>query len=298
MPLVSVVIPTYNRSELLRRAVESVLGQTLADLECVVVDDASTDATAQIIAGFDDERLVYVRHENNLHASAARNTGIAAAKGRLVAFLDDDDEWFPKKLARQVDLIQSLPSRFGLVYCWMDYCDPHGNVVRRHCPVHRGYVFPQVLDRQRIGNSSTLLVRREVLTPDLVWDESLYRGNDGDFIRRVCRKYEVDFVPEVLVRVHTGHGHQRITNTTDSGIQEAIKGQMVKLVKFRDELTKYPRQAANIYAIIGAHYSQLGDRRRSLAMYFKALRVCPYCVEVYVSFMRSLKAELEMRIGA
>ena len=295
MPLVSVVIPTHNRSALLKRAVESVLQQTFAALECIVVDDASVDNTAQVVQGFADERVVYVRHENNRHASAARNTGITHARGSLVAFLDDDDEWLPTKLAKQVRLIQSLPGQVGLVYCWMDYYDGQGKLVARHHPTYRGYVFPYVLDRQRIGGCPTLLVRRGILTPELMWDESLHRGNDGDFIRRVCQRYEVDFVPEVLVRVHTGHGHQRITDSKESSIRYAIRGQEIKLVKFRGELAKYPKQTANIYAIIAYHHFQLGDWRRGVALYGKAVHTCPFSAQVYVGLMRSVKAVLLRR---
>ena len=91
--LVSVVIPTHNRGDLLPRAIRSVLQQTYLNLQCIVVDDASTENTAQVVYQFEDDRLVYLFHESNRGASAARNTGIAHAKGKLIAFLDDDDEW-------------------------------------------------------------------------------------------------------------------------------------------------------------------------------------------------------------
>lgn len=109
MPEVSVIIPTHNRQRLVSRAVRSVLNQTYEDLECIVVDDASSDGTPQVIQTIEDERLVYLRHDRNRGASGARNTGIRAAKSSLIAFLDDDDEWLPEKLVKQVPLLKALP---------------------------------------------------------------------------------------------------------------------------------------------------------------------------------------------
>lgn len=291
-PTVSVIIPTHNRASLLSRAIHSVLGQTYTYLECIVVDDASTDDIEQVVKQFKDERLVYLRHETNRQTSAARNTGIAYAKGELIAFLDDDDEWLPTKLEKQVPFIQSLQTNVAMVYCWMDYYDDKGRLVQEHHPMYRGYVFPHVLDRQRIGGCPTLLVRRAVIENVGGFDESLPRGNDGDFIRRICLEYEVDFVPEVLVKVHVGHGHKQITRYDEQGIRNAIKGHYTKLIKFRDQLQKYPKQAANIYASIAHHYSQLDDWQNSLVFYWKALRTFPFSAKVYVSLLRSLKEKV------
>ena len=128
-PLVSVIIPTRNRVEMLCRAVNSVLSQTFDNLECIVVDDESHDNTEKVINSFEDDRLKYFRHEKNKGASAARNTGIRQSKGGLIAFLDDDDEWIATKLEKQVPLLKGLPERFGMVYCWMDYYDANNKLV-------------------------------------------------------------------------------------------------------------------------------------------------------------------------
>ena len=101
-PVVSVIIPTYNRAHLIGRAIRSVLDQTYQDWELIVVDDASTDDIPGIVKGFTDGRVKYIRHDENKGAAAARNTGIQAARGAYIAFLDSDDEWLPEKLERQV----------------------------------------------------------------------------------------------------------------------------------------------------------------------------------------------------
>lgn len=290
--LVSVIIPTHNRAELLPRAIRSVLGQTYLNLECIVVDDASTDNTRQVIQHFNDERLVYLRHEINRYASAARNTGIACARGELIAFLDDDDEWLPTKLEKQVALIQNLPARVGMVYCWMDYFDTQEHLVNEHHPTHIGHVFPLVLGQQRIGGCPTLLVRRSVVKQVGGFDEELPRGNDGDFILRVCHDYDVDFVPEVLVKVYVDHAYERISQFDEQGIRNAIKGHQAILSKFHDELHKYPKQVANRYAIVAYYYSQLGCWQDSLKFYWQAVKTFPFSFRIYRHILRTLKVAI------
>src|ERR1051325_11615249 len=117
--LVSTIIPTYNRDELIGRSVQSVLSQTYQLLEVIVVDDASTDDTRDRIETLQqvDPRIQYVRHERNRGAQAARNTGIQAAKGEFIAFLDSDNEWLPQKLERQMPLFSHKADSPAAVYC-------------------------------------------------------------------------------------------------------------------------------------------------------------------------------------
>jgi len=115
MPKVSVIIPTYNRAEFLRSAIESALTQTYTDLEIIVSDDKSTDHTKEVVRSFIDERTKYIRNKGKKGVSAARNSAILASKGEYIAFLDDDDEWFPDKLQRQVEVLDhSRPNICGV----------------------------------------------------------------------------------------------------------------------------------------------------------------------------------------
>lgn len=270
----------------------SVLNQTYEPLELIVVDDASDDGTADLVDSFDDPRVSYYAHETRRYASAARNTGINSARGEYIAFLDDDDEWLATKLAKQVALITGAPKDVGMVYCWMDHFDARGQLVGETHPTLRGHVFPQMLDRPRLGGCPTLLVRREVFDRIGGFDEQLPRGNDGDFMRRVCLKYAVDVVPEVLVHVHLGHGHERITSFDEQGIRNSLKSHRAKLLKFREELPKYPTQTASIYASIAHHYSQLGEWKNSVAFYLKAVRTAPTSGHVYFTALHSVKERL------
>ena len=107
MPLVSVVVPSYNRAALLQRTLRAILAQQITDLEVVVVDDGSTDETARTLAAA-DPRVAVIRHQQPAGVSAARNRGIAAARGEWIAFCDDDDLWSPHKLIRQLEAAEGV----------------------------------------------------------------------------------------------------------------------------------------------------------------------------------------------
>ena len=264
----------------MKRAIQSVLEQTYYELECIVVDDASEEQTEEAISSFEDDRLRYFRHEKNKGASAARNTGIRHSKGELIAFLDDDDEWMIDKLEKQVELLIKSKQNIGLIYSWMSYMKGQKELYLYN-PKLKGHIFKDMLDKQAIGNSSTLLVRRQVIEKIGGFDESLPRGNDGDFIRRVCRKYEVDYVPEVLVKVYTEHGSERISDQRKKSIKNSIKSQKLKLQKFPRELNYFPEKKSRIYIHIGNHYDELRQFNSALRFYFKAIIASPRNKNIY-----------------
>ena len=115
-PLVSVIIPTRNRAKFLARAIESVLKQKYSKIECIVVDDASMDNTKEAVLAFNDSRILYLRNKVRIKASGSRNRGIKAAKGHYIAILDDDDEWLPDKIKKQVIKFGSVSKKVGVIY--------------------------------------------------------------------------------------------------------------------------------------------------------------------------------------
>lgn len=286
--IVSVVLTTHNRSDLLPRAVRSVLSQTFGDFELIIVDDCSKDQTPEIVETFGDERIKYVRHKENRGLSAARNTGIRHASSEYIAFLDDDDEWLPTKLEKQVHLIQSLPESVGMVYCWMDYYDGDKVVTERH-PELRGSIFEQVLVSQPLGNGSTWLVRKSVIEALGGFDESLLRGIDGDFVRLVCRGYEVDFVSEVLVKVHIGHGKNRITQDDKKGLENRIVAKLNRLSKFSDDLRHFPAEYALTFSDLALLYFITGDYGQAIRYSGKSLIISPFSTGIYRNMFIGLR---------
>ncbi|MBT8423090.1 MAG: glycosyltransferase family 2 protein [Gammaproteobacteria bacterium] len=202
MPLVSVVIPAYNRAHTLVRALDSVIAQTLQDFEIVVVDDASTDNTAEVIRDYSDERIRYLRHDSNQFAAAARNTGIAAATGRYIAFLDSDDAWFPEKLERQIDLLDGDDSDCACSYTGA-IVNLAGGLQERteYRPKFSGDVTDAYLMNRFTIWTPTFLFRRDILKDIETFDTSLKRLEDVDFYLRILQQHRISVVTEPMVEL-------------------------------------------------------------------------------------------------
>ncbi|GAA0307785.1 glycosyltransferase family 2 protein [Halarchaeum salinum] len=212
-PRVSVVIPAYRRADVLPRAIDSALAQTMGDLEVIVVDDGSPDDTEAVVRAYDDPRVRSVAHETNRGVSAARNTGIDAARGDYVAFLDSDDEWLPRKLERQLATLDERGEGWIGVYC--DYATVGGGlgarlaalvsarVFRADAPREGGRELAASLLSMRVfmGPGSTLLVARDVLR-GIAFDEGLAIYEDWDLVLRLLARGNLAFVDEPLAVVH------------------------------------------------------------------------------------------------
>ncbi|KAF0675902.1 glycosyltransferase family 2 protein [Profundibacterium mesophilum] len=206
-PLVSVIIPTFDRAHLAERAVASVLGQTWRALELLVVDDGSRDDTGARLARITDPRLRVIRQENGGVASA-RNRGIAQARGDWIAFLDSDDTWHPEKLSRQMAVMLPLPARVGFCHTGLEIAEPGGSVLRHAAA--QGRIFePALLDNPVRAPTSSGLVRREVLNVIGGFDPSLPAIEDWDWLQRAARLYDVAAIPEPLALYRDDGADQR-----------------------------------------------------------------------------------------
>jgi glycosyltransferase involved in cell wall biosynthesis len=203
MPLVSVIIPTYNRAHTIERALQSIAAQTLQDFEIIVVDDASTDNTAAVVEQFNDPRVLYLRHEDNRHAGAARNTGMAAATGQYIAFLDSDDAWLPEKLERQVGLLENEDKDCGCSYTGA-IINFAGGLRKRSIdqPSYRGNVVaPYLLGKFTIW-TPTFMFRTELLEQVAPFDADLIRSEDVDFYLRLLQHSRLSCVSEPMVELY------------------------------------------------------------------------------------------------
>ena len=276
--IVSVVIPTHNRAKLLVRSVESVLRQTFSDLECIVVDDASSDSTPGVVAEImrKDSRVKYCRHEKNRYAAGARNTGISMASGKFIAFHDDDDEWLPTKLEKQLALFSKLPIDYGCVYCWADGVDGRGNIILQHRPSIRGDGFAKTLVKNAIGCTPSLLIRRDIIEQIGPWNENLRTEEDNEYIIRLCRIAKVDFVPEVLVRVHaTDEGPRNSMPVGREGLQLYLEAAEARYALFEKNQRQYPRQAAALKALMGNLHVRLNNTRAGIGCFLQAFSMAP-----------------------
>lgn len=270
-PLVSVIIPTHNRAEMLKRALKSVLAQTWEDYEVIVVSDGSTDDTDKVMASFKDPRIHFLQHEKSQGASAARNTGISHSRGDYVAFLDDDDEWTANKLEVQMPVIINSDDEVGLVYAWMEYYDID-KMIKKYTPEIRGDAFVEMLDKQAIGGCPTIIIKRKVIDIVKGFDEELPRGNDGDFIRRISKHFMVDYVPEVLARIQINHA-DRISINSKNNLKNAIKAFEKRLQVFHADFCKFPVQKSNVLAQITVTYLKVGQLKNGCC-YLKKMLCC------------------------
>lgn len=204
-PQVSVIIPTYNRAWIVKEAIDSVLAQEFADYELIVVDDGSTDATAEVLSGY-GERICALRQKNK-GVSAARNKGIQSAGGNLIAFLDSDDLWLPSKLDRQVAFFQKHPHAVA--------CQTEETWIRNGLRVnpkkrHRkpsGMIFEPSLELCLVSPSA-VMIRRSLFDQVGLFDESLPACEDYDLWLRISCRFPVDRIATPLIIKRGGHSDQ------------------------------------------------------------------------------------------
>ena len=222
-PLVSVVIPTRNRKELLRRALNSVFAQTYSRLQIIIVDDASTDGTEAMVAALRDDRIHYLRHPTSRGGAAARNTGIRAATGAVIGFLDDDDEWESEKVFEQLKVLRDYPAVICASSISGDLSRLKGKRIVDLADLRAG--------KFTAGGTGVLMLAAEVAKHTL-FDESLPRYQDWDFFIRVGQKSQIAYLNKALVRYNQG-SHLRITNSLIACPYGELEQQFLMLHKHR-----------------------------------------------------------------
>ncbi len=275
-PKVSVIIPNYNYSQYLREAIDSVLAQTVADIEIVVVDDGSTDRSKEILDSY-GERISAV-YQQNQGVSAARNHGVSLSRGEFVAFLDADDAWLSTKIERQLDLFESDPD-LGLVHVGVVDVDGQGTELIKHTDGREGSVAQDLLcfDASVIlGGGSGLMVPRRVFDEVGGFDTRLSTSADWDMFYQISHRYRVGFAPDVLLkyRVHGSNMHGNIgamehdmligfekafANGHDAAAREKCYGNLYKMLAgsyFRGG--KYSDFARNAFLSIWNRPANLG----------------------------------------
>ena len=204
-PLVSVILPTYNRGWILKEAIDSVLSQDFDDFQLIVVDDGSTDNTDSILDEYVGD--IIVLRQDNLGVSAARNAGIDFASGQLIAFLDSDDVWLPKKLTSQVDFFNSNPD--ALICQAQELWIRNGkrvNPKNRHKKIS-GMIFQQSLSLCMVSPSA-VMIRKSLLDKTGVFDESLPACEDYDLWLRISCQYPIFLIDTPLIIKRGGHEDQ------------------------------------------------------------------------------------------
>jgi|TARA_R100000501_G_scaffold17919_1_gene34847 glycosyltransferase involved in cell wall biosynthesis len=202
LPRVSVIIPTYARPDELRRAMRSVLGQSMADFELLVVDDEPSAAIEALVTSFDDARIRYIPQPENMGVAAARNRGLREARAALVCFLDDDDEWLQDKLSLQLAMMDEQSCDVGMLYTGSLTYKSEDTILRDEA-CQQGDLYDGLLLKNILhAASSSGMVRRSVSADVGFFDTDLLAIEDHDYWTRIARKYKIACVSEPLIIHH------------------------------------------------------------------------------------------------
>lgn len=291
---VSVIIPTYNRSELLKKAVKSLESQSHQNIEIIIIDDFSTDDTAEVVGKMKDSRIIYIRHDINKGGSEARNTGIKRATGRFIGFLDSDDQWLPDKLEKQLKLFADQPD-LGVVYTGVQVVNENNQPTRKIIPKYRGNMLLKLFESNCIDTTSSVLVKKEVLEQVQGFDAGLPSCQDWDLYIRLAQVTTFDFVKESMVLFYH-HSGERITTNKKSVLSGhlSIFEKYKELAKKQRKLT-YQRFILTIWkvvfrtGIVGQSKETVRLSRRVLAEGFRGNQLSIKFLFYYASTFLPLK---------
>lgn len=292
-PIVSIVIPAYRRPMLLERTIESVMQQTFVDFELIVVDDDPSATSRTVVTECSDPRVRYILRSKNGGPSAAQNTGIAASRGRYIAFLDEDDIWLPTKLEKQVAMLENSPVSVGMVYCGLAITDGKGRTVLTHHPEHRGRLSLEQTFSW-ITQTSTMVVRRDMLQAVGGFDEALLTYDDSEINIRLAQACSLDYVDEILVQM----GPQ-----TCRPPLALLQGGEHLLQKHRQLIEQLPaRKGRDVstyhrYFAPGRAYCHHGDFRTGRRFLFQSVVHQPATLRNWTYFIASLGGKWFWKLG-
>lgn len=257
--LISVVLPVYNRENTIRRAINSVLNQTVNNLELIIIDDCSTDKTVDIIKKINDDRIRLYINDTNRGACYSRNRGVYLSSGKFVAFQDSDDEWMNNKL--EICLEEIKNKKCDLVFSSYLLDD---EVVPKYNLNFIDEKFYQILNNNCVS-TQTIFAKKEVFINE-PFDETMPRYQDYELMLRIINKYIVYFIDKPLVKVYLQDNS--ITRNSKNGVI-ALKRILEKNI---EHLNKNKKSAAFFYSNLGVHCEKAGE---SGAVYFKlSLKNC------------------------
>ena len=288
MPRYSVIIPVYNRERMIERAVRSVLTQTYADFEVIVVDDGSTDGSAAVVESIADSRVRLVPMAKNCGVSEARNEGVRQASGELIAFLDSDDEYLPEKLAAVDELAKVKPSEVGVFFTNMIQVDNQAGREREVLRTQKLFrsddesAYHYFLRVRPAGFGLGPVFRREALTAAGEFDGTLTSIEDKDLLLRVFREgYEYEVISDIL---HKKHNHAGVTVTGNARGKKAPLYEAL-YAKHQDVLDAHPHLGAAACYKIGVLYLEGKSPKEAASFFFQGAKLQPFNVKMWAKWL-------------
>jgi glycosyltransferase involved in cell wall biosynthesis len=261
---VSVIIPTYNRSHVIGRAIRSVLSQTYQDFEIIVVDDGSVDNTEEVVRSFKDKRVNYVRYKENRGANAAKNVGVRTARGDFIGILDSDDEYLPERLEKTVYVFKDSSADIGVVYSNL-LINRRGRMIKYLTHGISGSIYAEELKFNYIP-TCTALVKKQCLLEN-PYDETLPAFLDWDLWIRLAKHYKFIYIDEPLSIWHCD-SEERISRN----VGKIVEANKIFLEKYADDIVKYPKVHARFLYNIGHGLCRLRDVRNGRRYLLQSLK--------------------------
>ncbi len=279
-PLISVVVPAHNREKYIRRSLNSVLRQTYSNIEVIVVDDMSSDNTVDVALGLNDPRMRIIRHEKNLGASGARNSGIDAAQGQLIAFQDTDDVWLPNKLEKQLKCLQAHPKSKFSFGAFIRISGKTAEIIASIPECDVGQLFSLML-KENLVTPQTILADAAFMKAHGKFDTNLIRYEDWDLGLRVFELTTIAYDSEPLVIAYNTPG-----SLSSNVLQDGVARKLIATKHF-SKFVKHKDCLAFNYAEAGHSFTCSGKYLEALDCFLRALRWSPASTAVW---WRLLKA--------
>jgi glycosyltransferase involved in cell wall biosynthesis len=290
MPRVSVIIPAYNAAAYLPCAIDSVVGQTYPDWEIVVVDDGSTDHTRAVVDSYQPQltdKLQYI-HQANRGLPAARNTGMRAARGELIALLDADDVWLPHRLARGVPVLDGDPE-IGLAHARVVRIDVQGSVTGQLKVAPEdlsGRIARKIYTRRAHIVCPTVMFRKACLDTAGWFDETMQATEDRDLWFRIALRSKVAYIDEVIAQ------YRLSPSSITTNLDRLLKGQLYFAAKHYKSgaatRLEYLQALGNIHRELGDSLFRRGAVTEAIRSYLKAVGYNPLSVPNVYMLVRAI----------
>jgi len=283
-PLVSILTITYNRADLIHRCIESIQKQTYQNYEHVIADGNSTDNTEEVVTSYNDPHIKYVKL-NTRGPEVQMRAAFEASTGEFITFLDDDDEYLPEKIERQVNFALKQPEDVGLTYCWMTMFDTvSGQPVSLHNPRYKGYCGDICAAYGKISGTPTLFIRRDIFTAiGGTFDDSIgLIMSDIEMVARLTQITKVNYLAESLIKVYVNHNHARLsTDFYKEKTKRTILFHEHFLDKFAEVFQRNPKIADYHYFELCRANFKLHNYKKGFAYYGKLLRCNPSLIQIF-----------------
>lgn len=295
--LVSIIIPTYKRADMLSRAIRSSLEQTYRNIEVIVVsdndsDDEFTEKARLTVDSFHDTRVRLITQERHVNGAVARNVGIRASKGTFISFLDDDDYIDKNKIERQVETISKLDESWGGVCCrYKAYLQ--GKLVEVASPFKSGYVYKEEMMSLIRTQTNSLLLRRDALFNAGLFDENLLRNQDVQLITRFAYKYKIYFMDEYLNNLDHDNQQNRPKPEHVAEVRRAFLNSVKDIYDTLTPIEKYRLRMLDRFNN-GALYIMDGQKVKGLLLCAQVL-LCPSAL--YLSIKKVITKKKMQRLA-